>query len=173
MDVAIIGLGLIAYGLIKKEGSLEKQLEGIVQMKGCDDIVDIGIINLHYCNADLIIDGNLKNLKPGTHAFHIHETGNRTDGCTSLKGHYNPTNSVHGSFTSSKRHLGDLGNIIVEADGTCKVRLADNRLDLLDLYGRSFVIHEGPDDMGLGGNEESLKTGNAGKRIAYGIISRK
>ena len=38
------------------------------------------------------------------------------------------------------------------------------------VVGRSCVLHKGTDDLGLGGNEESLKTGNAGGRIACGVI---
>jgi len=38
------------------------------------------------------------------------------------------------------------------------------------VFGRSFVVHAGVDDLGKGGHELSSTTGNAGGRLACGVI---
>lgn len=44
------------------------------------------------------------------------------------------------------------------------------QVGMLILLQRTIVVHSGTDDLGKGGNEESLKTGNAGTRPACGVI---
>ena len=39
-----------------------------------------------------------------------------------------------------------------------------------NVVGRSLVIHEDPDDLGMGGHSDSLTTGHAGKRITCAVI---
>jgi Cu-Zn family superoxide dismutase len=70
--------------------------------------------------------------------------------------------------------VGDLGNIKTNAKGEAKYSFCDSVIKLRgvksNIIGRGLIIHEDEDDCGKGGNAESLKTGNAGKRIACAII---
>ena len=71
------------------------------------------------------------------------------------------------------RHVGDLGNVTAGSDGVANFELED---DLVMIYGensvvgRSFVVHADVDDLGDGGHELSPTTGNAGARLACGVI---
>lgn len=126
-------------------------------------------------NQQTIIKILVYGLPPGLHGFHIHEYGDQTNGCISMGGHYNPFGKTHSDINSSNRHVGDLGNIKANKKGVAFSRIIDNQISLFGQYniiGRGMVIHEKEDDLGKGGNEESLKTGNAGRRIACGIIAR-
>ena len=38
------------------------------------------------------------------------------------------------------------------------------------IIGRAIVVHQGTDDLGLGGSPGSKTTGNAGARVACGVI---
>lgn len=125
---------------------------------------------------DLVkIDININGLKRnGLHGFHVHEAGDLTDKCMSMCAHFNPYRSQHGCPGSQERHVGDLGNIATNSKGIAKYTFYDNMIKLRgtksNILGRGLIIHQDEDDCGLGGNAESLKTGNAGKRIACAVI---
>lgn len=113
-------------------------------------------------------------LTDGEHGFHVHECGDLTDGCSSACAHFNPDNTMHGGRKSKIRHVGDLGNI-KSKKGISKGFFYDNIINLdykhkNCIIGRAIVIHKDRDDLGKGGNKESLITGNAGKRVACGVI---
>jgi Cu/Zn superoxide dismutase len=109
--------------------------------------------------------------KYGSHAFHIHNAGDLRRGCDSCCKHYNPTGVDHGGLENG--HAGDLGNLEFDEKGNCKMTLRTNKFNVIDIVGRSVIVHENEDDLGLGTGEsaaESIKTGNSGKRIACSVI---
>ena len=143
--------------LVKFEHT-EGDVQGIIKMKQ-----DPG--------KPTIIRGLIKGLEPGEHGFHIHEFGDLSDGCASAGGHYNPDGVDHGDIDGG--HVGDLGNITANEKGEARFKIVARRVDLSgdrSVVGRAVVVHADRDDLGKGGDEESLKTGNAGDRLGCGVI---
>ena len=70
--------------------------------------------------------------------------------------------------------MGDLGNIEADESGNAHYECEDPLIRLYgpdnDIVGRAMVVHAKEDDLGKGNDEESLKTGNAGARLACGVI---
>lgn len=112
------------------------------------------------------------------------------DLCKTLGGHFNPFKTNHGSYRyNTERHAGDLiNNLYVKTNGIVYLTFLDPLISLYKccdncIINKSVVIHDKYDDEGLPGliakmnnkplnenEKESLKTGNAGKRIACGNI---
>jgi len=119
------------------------------------------------------VTGTIKGLKPGKHGFHVHQFGDLSNGCTSAGAHFNPTGKSHGAPDDSERHVGDLGNVEAPSSGDLEVKISDSQVSLVgqhSVIGRAIVVHEKEDDLGKGGHELSKTTGNAGGRLACGVI---
>ncbi|XP_062013938.1 superoxide dismutase [Cu-Zn], chloroplastic [Rosa rugosa] len=119
------------------------------------------------------VNVRITGLAPGPHGFHLHEFGDTTNGCISTGPHFNPKNLTHGAPEDEVRHAGDLGNIIANADGVAEATIMDSQIPLTGpnaVIGRALVVHELEDDLGKGGHELSLSTGNAGGRLACGVV---
>lgn len=142
-----------------------------------------GYVSFHQCTIyDRVrVKIQLRGPPNQTHAIHIHEYGDMRKGCDSLGAHYNPYETTHGSMMyEMPRHAGDLiNNVTFDQRGNFYYEYDDRLINLFpsasidNILGRSIVIHEKEDDLGQGTGaqrEESLKTGNAGKRICCGII---
>lgn len=133
-----------------------------------------GIVTFAEEGGKTTISATIKGLSKGKHAIHIHEFGNLKDGCQSCGPHYNPFGKTHGGPLDAERHVGDMGNL--EADGVNEANftLVDSLIRLTgeqNVLGRSVVIHQDEDDLGLGGFADSKTTGHAGARIFCGIIA--
>jgi len=122
------------------------------------------------------IELNLKGLPVGDHAFHIHATGKcEAPSFTSAGGHFNPANAHHGKNNPEmpNPHAGDMANFTVKTDGKAKftvenpmVTLGAGSNSVFANGGTAFVIHAKADDL------KSDPAGNAGDRIACGVISK-
>lgn len=136
---------------------------------------EVGTVTLTDAGDDVVLvrlDG--KNLPEGWHGFHIHEKGDCTaPDFTSAGGHFNPDGDEHGAMHGRDFHAGDLPNIYVHSDGTVKADIfkedisitdKDESEYLLDADGSAFMIHADADDY------KTPKTGNAGERIACGVL---
>ncbi|XP_052088584.1 superoxide dismutase [Cu-Zn]-like [Mytilus californianus] len=128
---------------------------------------------LQNYNTPLVqIKGQIYGLRPGLHGFHVHERGTFGRNCSNAGPHFNPFNQNHaGPSDAPRRHVGDLGNIYANNRGVANLAIYDHFIRMqekpeLSILGRGIVVHADPDDLGRGGNDESLKTGNAGARLA-------
>ena len=128
------------------------------------------------------LKGVVSGLAPGKHGFHIHQLGDTTNGCLSTGPHFNPGGKSHGAPNDSERHAGDLGNITAGENGVANIEITDFQIPLggpNSIVGRAVVCHELADDLGRGDSSEvgkqgktSKTTGNAGARLACGVIGR-
>ncbi|NMB27531.1 MAG: superoxide dismutase family protein [Tissierellia bacterium] len=100
----------------------------------------------------------------GPFGFHIHEYGiceitDPNNPFQSAGEHYNPTNQPHGN------HAGDFP-VIFSNNGYARMSFFTDRFKPRDIIGKSVIIHQNPDDY------RSQPAGNAGKRMACGVICR-
>ncbi|HEX4394762.1 MAG TPA: superoxide dismutase family protein [Mycobacterium sp.] len=127
-------------------------------------------------------------LSPGFHGVHIHSVGKCEANSVA------PTGGGPGDFLSAGGHFmargehasGDLTSLQVRKDGGALLETTTDgftKADLLAGAGTSIVIHAGADNFGnipadrynqvngaAGPDQTTMMTGDAGKRVACGVI---
>ncbi|XP_038215808.1 superoxide dismutase [Cu-Zn] 2-like [Zerene cesonia] len=119
------------------------------------------------------VEGVIVGLPAGQYGFHVHEKGDITGGCLSTGPHFNPEHKDHGHPNDENRHVGDLGNIVFNENSVATLDFVDSGISLYGphcILGRAVVLHEKADDFGRSDHPDSRKTGNAGGRVACGVI---
>ncbi len=144
----------------------------------------IGSVRFYEKDKAVLVEAFFENGIPhGFHGFHIHETGlcdpQAADGPFTTAGeHYNPDNSVHGS------HAGDMPSLYGLEDGSAYLLTALDRFSPQQLANesRAVIVHSDANNFAnipdrytselsnkSGPDEETLKTGDSGDRIACGV----
>jgi Cu-Zn family superoxide dismutase len=112
---------------------------------------------------------SVRHAPPGTHAVHLHEKGDCSDPeAKSAGAHWNPAEQAHGRWGGTC-HLGDIGNLVVDAKGNGKLKLTTELWTIggpaaSDVLGKSVIIHATADDF------VTQPHGNAGGRIGCGVV---
>jgi Cu-Zn family superoxide dismutase len=131
-----------------------------------------GVVEFKQDGDEMHVRIQIDGLVPNTrHGLHIHEVGDcRAPDASSAGGHFNPQGSEHGGPESQVRHAGDLGNVQSDVNGAAKSEIIVTGISLGtgndSIIGRSVIVHAGADDL------TSQPSGNAGARIACGLISK-
>jgi Cu-Zn family superoxide dismutase len=131
-----------------------------------------GAITFTQDDGKVRITGEITGLPPGKHAIHIHEKGDMSaPDLMSTGAHYNPDKHLHGGPTTSPVHAGDLGNLTADSSGKATMDLTVDNITVggakNDILGKAVIIHAKEDDF------KSQPSGNAGARIAGGVIKMK
>lgn len=137
-----------------------------VKMVGKDK--DVGKVTFTQRGKWVTMSGTFENLPPGKHGIQLRTNGSCSKRAIRSGDHFNPTDSRHGPPSSAQRHVGDLGNIAVEEDGTGNFEMRTDSMTVKNgatsVVGRTVVITKN-EDTGKG------KSGNAGPVIACGTIT--
>ena len=133
----------------------------------------VGTVSYREDANGVTVSVEVAGLEPGTHAVHLHETGDcSAEDFTSAGGHWNPTGAQHGRDNPQGAHLGDLANMTVDEDGSGSsnflvtgATIGEGPRGMSDADGTALVIHAGADDY------KTDPAGDAGDRVACAVVA--
>ena len=137
----------------------------------------VGVVAFAPQGGQVLVQATVWRLPPGFHGFHIHAVGS-CDPATSFAsagGHLNSDGHAHAG------HAGDQPPLLVLEDGAGQLTFRTDRYalaELLDADGSAVIVHALPDNFANiperyapnGPDETTRATGDAGGRIACGVI---
>jgi Cu-Zn family superoxide dismutase len=135
---------------------------------------EVGTVSFTQTPAGVLLKLSLTGMPPGEHAFHIHAAGKcEPPSFESAGPHFNPGNTRHG-IMAGPGHAGDMPNLHIPPTDTLEVELVNAAITLdkgkpnsvFHSGGTAVIVHAGKDDY------ITDPDGNAGGRIACGVISR-
>ena len=168
----VVGCCAILTACSSVNSALQRDPTAIAMLAPTEGNTASGVVEFRQDGDTMLVSIRIDGLEPyASHGLHIHEIGDcRAPDASSAGGHFNPRGSEHGGPHSPTRHAGDLGNIQADSSGPAQAEIEVSGISLgtgeESIIGRSVIVHSGPDDL------VSQPSGNAGARIACGLISK-
>lgn len=153
-------------------GTAQPGPQAVAQLQPTKDSAASGTATFTQRGGKVLVEARISGLKPnGEHGFHVHEKGDCSSGDgLSTGAHFNPFGKQHAHFTTTERHAGDLPALKADASGNATLSIEVDVITVADgpmsILGRGLIVHAQPDDY------TTQPTGNAGPRIACGVIQR-
>ena len=179
--LVVTASALVLVGCASTDTQRNRAIEGSGQQQPVQEVrIDlknregaiVGAASLEPRQGGVRIHGRITNLPAGEHGIHLHQNGAcDAPDFKSAGDHLNPAGVQHGDRNPLGPHLGDLGNITVNSDGTGEFDLLAKSAtlqpginSLLKPGGTALMIHAQADD------QKTDPSGNSGERIACGVI---
>lgn len=199
MRLGVVLTALVAVGVVTFAGtSGADDAEAKAKIRTTTGTT-VGVAELEQEGSRVVVKISASGLTPGFHGFHVHAVGKcaNPDGTANFAlagGHYAGTHPSHGE------HAGDLPSLLVNSDGTGRLRFTTDGFTLAELLGgdgSAFIIHDARDNYANIGSRyvssdatqtgadyeaftghpyangpdlATLKTGDAGGRKGCGVI---
>lgn len=148
---------------------------------------EVGTVRVSEVAAGTELRVEINGLESGFYGFHVHGTGlcepnsaapgnpGVTGAFLSAGGHLGAEGSQH------PEHAGDLPSVYVTEDGQGTLMAVTDRFTVDDLAGgdgTALMLHSGPDNFAnipdryasAGLDQDTLRTGDAGPRLACGVV---
>jgi Cu-Zn family superoxide dismutase len=133
----------------------------------------VGMAHFSAAADGVVLTVDVTGLPQGTHGIHLHTVGScQAPDFASAGSHWNPMKKMHGLESPQGAHMGDLPNLVVNADGKGTLKatikgatLGKDAMGLFDSDGTALVIHAAPDD------NKTDPSGSSGARIACGVVT--
>ncbi|TQF69364.1 superoxide dismutase family protein [Rhodococcus spelaei] len=146
-----------------------------------------GTVSFVQSGDHLVVTVSAHGLTPGFHGLHVHSVGKCETNSVA------PTGGAPGDFLSAGGHFqasghtghpssGDLASLQVRQDGSADLMTTTDTITIEELRnngaGTAIVVHAGADNFGNiparyapgGPDEETMKTGDAGARVACAVL---
>jgi len=134
----------------------------------------IGSVSIEHTEYGLLLTPSLSGLEPGVYGFHVHQNAScepaendsgEMTAALAAGGHYDPDASDTHQGPYGEGHLGDLPVLTVNDDGEANLPVLAPRLSMVDMPGRSLMIHQGGDTY-----DDEPHLGGGGARMACGVV---